>query len=265
MNLKMIRIYARVIAISFEMTLRNNVTDAFFLFGILVQPVLVAMVAFWMLQDKGPEYAIFVVIGSGMTGMWTAVLFESGNSITHERWTGTLENLIASPTPIQVIVFGRSLAIVMTSLASMILSFTLAILAFGLVPTVEEPLYFFISIIFGLASYICFGLIIAPLFVLNPDVQRLQNGLEFPVYILAGFLFPIALLPVWTTPLSYVLSPYWAALALHDTASGAATLQQLAVSWAVMTVLSVIYLLIARKMFSSMIRKARIDATLNIQ
>lgn len=265
MNLKLVRTYARVVALSFEMTLRNNVTDAFFLFGILVQPVLVALVAFWMLQDRGGDYAIFVVIGSGMTGMWTAVLFESGNSITRERWTGTLESLIASPTPAGVVVFGRNLAITIQSLASMILSFGLALLIFDVVPVIEEPVYFVISLFFGLASYIFFGLVIAPAFVLNPDVQRLQNGLEFPVYILAGFLFPIALLPIWTTPISYILSPYWAARALHDSASGAATIEQLATYWAAMVILSAIYLMVARRFFKAMIRRARADATLNIQ
>jgi hypothetical protein len=41
-------------------------------------------------------------------------------------------------------------------------------------------------------------------------VQQWQNAMEFPVYILAGFLFPIALLPDWTGPISYALPPYWA-------------------------------------------------------
>jgi ABC-2 type transport system permease protein len=265
MSLKLLRTYIRIVVISFEMTLRNNVTDAFFLFGILVQPVLVALVAFWMLQDRGGDYAIFVVIGSGMTGMWTAVLFESGNSITRERWTGTLESLIASPTPAGVVVFGRNLAISSQSLASMVLSFTLAIIIFDVAPEVAQPEYFAVSVFLGLASYIFFGLLIAPVFVLNPDVQRLQNGLEFPVYILAGFLFPIALLPVWTTPLSYILSPYWAARALHDSASGAASLEQLTFYWTMMILLSAIYLIIARRLFRAMIRKARADATLNVQ
>ena len=52
------------------------------------------------------------------------------------------------------------------------------------------------------------------------EVQQWQNAMEYPVYILAGFLFPILLLPGWTTPLSYLLPPYWAAVAFHDTSTG---------------------------------------------
>lgn len=257
--------HLRVIAMAFEMNLRQNMTDAFVLFGIFVQPVIIAILAFWMLQDQSGSYVIFVVIGSGMTGLWTAVLFDSGNSITGERWTGTLESLVATPTPIGIITFGKNLATVFQSLGSMVISFSLAILLFGYVPVITQPALFFVSIVFSMFAYICFGLVMATLFILNPDIRRLQNGMEFPVYILSGFLFPIALLPGWTTPLSYLLAPYWAARALHATSSGTAGLAELALSWGMMLLFSVAYIFIARRLFRVMLRKARVDATLGMQ
>jgi ABC-2 type transport system permease protein len=72
-----------------------------------------------MLQDKGMDAAMFVVVGSGLTGLWSSLLFISGNSINFERWTGTLESLVAIPTPFEVIVFGKNLANVVQSLLSM--------------------------------------------------------------------------------------------------------------------------------------------------
>lgn len=72
--------------ISFEIELRQNLMDGFVIFGILIQPLIVAYMALWMLKDKGLDYAIFVVVGSGMTGLWTTLLFNGGNSITGERW-----------------------------------------------------------------------------------------------------------------------------------------------------------------------------------
>jgi ABC-2 type transport system permease protein len=106
---------------------------------------------------------------------------------------------------------------------------------------------------------------LAPLFVINPDVQRLQNGLEYPIFILAGFLFPIALLPFWTTPVSYILSPYWAAQALHITSHAQPGFQQLGLSWMMMALLSVIYIGISSLLFRRLSVKARMDATLNLQ
>ncbi|MBI5565728.1 MAG: ABC transporter permease, partial [Chloroflexi bacterium] len=100
---------------------------------------------------------------------------------------------------------------------------------------------------------------------LNPDVQRWQNGLEYPVYILCGFLFPIALLPGWTTPVSYLLAPYWAARALHATSSGGAEFSEVALCWGMMVLFSVVYVLVSRRLFRVMLRRARIAATLGVQ
>lgn len=255
----------RVIAAAFEMALRQNVLDGFILFTILVQPLIIAILALWMLRARGGDYAIFVVVGSGMTGLWSSLLFISGNSITHERWSGTLEWLVAVPTPLPVVIFGKVMANVVQSLLSMTGAYLLASLLFGYSLAIAQPLAFGVSLIFTLLAFVSFGLIIAPVFVANPAVQGWQNAMEFPVYIFAGFLFPIALLPGWTTPVSYALAPYWAARALHASARGLATLSELAISWTLMLAFSVVYLLIARWLFKLVTDKARVDGTLEYE
>jgi ABC-2 type transport system permease protein len=114
-------------------------------------------------------------------------------------------------------------------------------------------------------AFICFGLVIAPIFVMNPGVRAWQNAMEFPVYVLCGFLFPIALLPGWTTPVSYLLPPYWAAVALHGTSSTDMPFDQLLFTWGMMLLFSIIDLLIASRLFQIMLRKARVDATLGVE
>ena len=248
-----------------RMTFRQNVMDSFVIFSILVQPLLIALLALWMLKDKGSSYAIFVVIGSGMTGLWSSLLFISGNSINNERWSGTLETLIGVPTSLGTIVFGKSLSNVIQSLLSMIVSYMLAALLFSYNLSIAQPLLFLVSLLLTILAFISFGLIIAPVFVMNPSVQRWQNAMEFPVYILSGFLFPIALLPGWTTPLSYLLPPYWAARALHNTSSGTGTINEVLLAWGMMLLFSLVYLFISGHLFKIMIIKARKDATLDME
>jgi len=255
----------RAAAASGEMALRSNVMDSFVLFGLLVQPLIIAVLALWMLEARGENYAIYVVIGSGLTGLWSTLLFVSGNGITSERWTGTLESLTSVPTPMSWIIMGKTIANVTQSLVSMVAAYTLASLLFGYPLTVTQPVPFLISIVFMVLSFVAFGMLIAPAFVLNPDVQRWQNAMEFPVYILAGFLFPIALLPGWTTPLSYLLAPYWAARALHITSSLQGGTTEVLASWGMMVVLAVIYLVIARRLFRLTLQRARQDASLGMQ
>ncbi len=260
-----LRHWARTIAITFEITLRQNFSDAFIVFAIIVQPIIIAILALWMLRERGGDYAIFVVVGSGMTGLWSGLLFISGNSVTGERWVGTLENLVAAPTPIQIVILGKNLANVLQSLLSMVASYILVAWLFQLDVQIAQPLLFSVSLLLTVTAFICFGLIMGALFIISPAVQNFQNGLEFPVYILCGFLFPIALLPGWTTPISYLLTPYWAARALHGTATGAATIEDLALSWSMMLLFSVIYIAASQRLFRYVLRKARVEATLGMQ
>ena len=140
--------YIKVMAMAFEVEMRQNLTDGFVIFGIIIQPLIVAFMALWMLKGQGPGHAIFVVVGSGMTGLWTTLLFNGGHSITGERWTGTLEPLVASPASLRLIVYGKVLANVTQSLLSMAGCYTLISLILGYPLTLVHPWLFFISLIF---------------------------------------------------------------------------------------------------------------------
>jgi ABC-2 type transport system permease protein len=257
--------YWRTILTVAEVTLRHQFNDSFILFAILVQPLIIAVLALFMLKDTAVNAAMFVVVGSGLTGLWSSLLFISGNSINVERWQGTLESLVGMPTPFDVIVFGKNLANVAQSLLSMVVAYLLAALFFGYSLHMDQPLLFFLSLLLSVFAFISFGLVIAPIFVMYREVQQWQNAMEYPVYILAGFLFPVLLLPGWTTPISYILPPYWAAIALHGTSTAGAPVDQTLFAWGMMLLLSVIYLLIASRLFRVMLYKARVDATLDVQ
>ncbi len=260
-----LRARLRVIMLAGEMAMRHAATDAFIVFAVFVQPLIIAVLGLFMLRERGGDYGIFVVVGSGLTGLWSSLLFVSGNAITHERWTGTLELLVGMPTPLWLVVLGKNLAHVIQSLGSMVLAYAVASLLFGYPLTIAQPGLFALSMLLIIVSFVCFGLLLSPLFIVNPDVQRFQNGLEYPVFILAGFLFPILLLPGWTNPLSYALAPYWAARALHSAAAGEATAATLWVDGGMMLLLGLIYVIISAFFFRRLIDKARRDATLSFQ
>jgi len=265
MSFKNIFKYWRTVMIVAEMTLRHLINDSFVIFGILVQPVIIATLALFMLKDSAQNAAMFVVVGSGLSGLWTGLVFVSGNSITAERWQGTLETLVGVPMPFEVIVFGKNLANVLLSLIAMIGAYLLAALLFGYTLSTDQPLLFFISLLLSVFGFISFGLTISPLFVMYRSVQQWQNTMEYPVFILAGFLFPVLLLPNWTIPLSYILPPYWAARALHGTSTGNAPIETTLFAWGMMLLFSIIDLIIASRLFKVMIYKARVEATLDVQ
>ena len=177
MKLSTLREYWRTILMVAEVTIRQQMTDGFILFTILFQPIIIAVLALYMLKDKGADYAMFVVVGSGLTGLWSSLLFISGNSINVERWSGTLETLVGLPTPFEVIVFGKNLANVFQSLISMVLGYFVASWLFGYSLNIQQPLLFLISVLLTIFAFICFALIIAPVFVMNPAIQSWQNAM----------------------------------------------------------------------------------------
>jgi ABC-2 type transport system permease protein len=265
MKFKNIFIHWRAVLIVAEVTFKHQMVDGFILFTIIVQPIIVATLALFMLKDTAQNAAMFVVVGSGLTGLWSSLLFISGNSINVERWQGTLETLVGMPTPFEVVVFGKNLANVTQSLLSMTMAYLLASIFFGYSLVIDQPLMFIFSLFLSVFAFVSFGLTIAPLFVMYREIQQWQNAMEFPVYILAGFLFPILLLPGWTTPISYLLPPYWAAVALHGTSTANAHLEQTLFAWGMMIVFSAIDLFIASRLFKIMLHKARVDAVLDVQ
>lgn len=265
MQLQKFKQHSHAALLSAEMILKEQAVDSFILFTIIIQPLIIALLGLWMLKDTRPDAAIYVVVGSGMGGLWSSMVFISGSSISRERWAGTLEVLVALPTPLWIVTTGRNLANVIQSLLSMVAAYAIASIFMGYPIEVAHPFPFVVSIFFTVLSFITLGLILAPIFLLSPAVQQFKNGLEFPIYLMCGFLFPIALLPGWSNPISYVLTPYWAARALHESAHGDGDWGVILMSWGILLISAVVYLYISRYLFTNILRRVRENGTLGLQ
>ncbi|MFQ5578493.1 MAG: ABC transporter permease, partial [Anaerolineae bacterium] len=249
--------YARVIGVVFQMYLKQIAVDLFVIFTVIIQPLIVALLAIYMLRDTEGFQAIYVIVGSGMTGLWSGTLFFSSFNIQFERWTGNLENIVGSTTHLGTVIIGKTLANTTMSVSSMIFGYLAATLLFGFELTVAHPLLFAVSVVLAVLAMISFGLVIAPFMAINLGAQVWVNALEFPMYIVGGFLFPVLLLPGWTTPISYALAPYWAAQALHATSSGGAPVSSVYSSWGLLVGFSLLYWLISAWLFKILLRQAR--------
>ena len=252
----------RILWMAAEVQARELAVSGFMLFGAVFQPFFIGVTAMYMLRHRPDFDPVYVIVGTALTGLWSTLLFSGSGVINHERWMGTLELLAASPTSLFLIFGGKLIGTLVFSLLSLVLSYGVGAVLFGYDVTIADPVGFAVSMLFALASLWALGMLFAPLGILWRTVGRFLTGIEYPVYALAGFLFPILLLPVWSTPISYALSPYWAAEALHGASRGALDLGGLARTWLFLAITGGVAIVVAYRLFGVVLVRARRAGTL---
>ena len=136
----------------------------------------------------------------------------------------------------------------------------IAVFWFQVPLTLVDPLLFFLALFVTLLSLAAVGLVFSSAFVLTRNASVLTNGLEFPIYVGTGTMFPIAMLPAWSGPLSLSLAPSWGIDAMRYSAlSGYTGLDP--GYWgdmALMVALAFVYVIVAYYLFVAVERRVRV-------
>jgi ABC-2 type transport system permease protein len=143
-------------------------------------------------------------------------LLVAGELIDSERWSGTLEALVATPASFPLIITGRIAAVTVVSLLAFVESWLVAWALFGITVAVLHPVVFAAAI--GVTAFAMAGTasMMSAVFVLARSARIFQNTLSYPFYVLGGVLVPVSLLPGWLEPLSRVVFLSWSADLLRD-------------------------------------------------
>ena len=230
---------------------RMLLVSEFFVLLTFISPLIFATLAFFLFRlghGNGGQTLLYAALGSGMMGVWSTTLFGCGGAIAWQRWEGTLELLVNAPTRYDFI------GILMTIAWGMLL--------FGMPLTATFPLLLPLSLFAAVVSLGALGMLIATSFVLYRHANALSNMLEYPIWLVAGLLVPLATLPAWVRPLSWVLAPTWGMDAIRG-----ATLQDQA-PWLAIGMcfgLAVVYYFLARIALRYVLHLARRDATLDLR
>ncbi|MER8113806.1 ABC transporter permease [Streptomyces sp. NPDC094031] len=227
-------------------------------FAVLL-PVIYATLATYLFQaGTHPRRLLEAAVGAGLMGIWTSVLFGSGAAVQNQRWLGTLETLVASPTPLALILLPVSVATAVIGTYALVATVLWGVLLFAVPLDFAHPLLFLAALPGCVLSMGMMGLLMASTFVLLRHAHALTNALEAPVWLLSGVLTPMSVLPDWTTPLSAVLPTTWGARALRAATSGGDVLGPLAVGLG----LGALYCVVAVVLLGRVEGRARRAATL---
>lgn len=203
---------------------RSRTRGGVFLLASIVTPVAYAVVFMLMSRqsESGPSVAAYVVIAPGLIGVWYSAIAIGAAVVGDERSSGTLELLIASPTPAVVPIVGRITGTTTISIIAIpLVLFVASLLHVDL--TVTEPGLAIVALCLLGLSTIGFSMILASTFVVLRSPGVVQNLIPFPLYILSAIAFPITFLPDWAQTLSKLLPLSWIAELMRSAAGQASS------------------------------------------
>lgn len=255
----------RALFTTFKLHLSQSFSRATFRFCILVQPIVYAFILYIMYKDSSYDnYINFVILGSGITSLWSSLCFSSAGDIERERYMGTLENIFCAPIKFTTIMWGKILANTLLGLSGMLISLLFIRIFFNGKMYIAHPIWFLASFLLMVFSFMCTAILIAPIFTLSKNARALMNCIEYPIFILCGAVFPLELLPWWIRPLSYILSPTWANKLLREASFGITDYSLFYSNIFILLALCFIYVFISKFLFGRIDKLTRINATLGV-
>jgi len=251
--------YLRVLIAGLRFRVRELMVSRWFLLLCFLQPVIFATIAFYMFKAGGrPGTLLYAALGAGMMGIWSSTLFGSGGALQWNRWQGTLELLVASPTPFWATFLAITLAIASIGIYSLGTGLLYVRFLFGVPLHFAHPIAFAVAIPAAVLSLGLMGLLMASSFILYRNANALSNLLEYPVWVATGLIFPLALLPGWVSPISWLLAPRWGIDAIRHAALGGDAWFPIAMC----ALTGAVYLVLAAGFLRIFERAARARATL---
>jgi ABC-2 type transport system permease protein len=151
-----------------------------------------------------------------LMAQWALALLVAGELVEQERWQGTLELVVASPTSFAVLLAGRVAAVSTLSSVAFIEVWAVAALGFRLPVVVRHPGLFVLASVATTLAVAGWATVLAAALVLTRAAHVLRNSLTFPVYLVGGVLVPVSFLPAPLPGISRGVFLSWCAELLRD-------------------------------------------------
>ena len=242
----------------------NFFSDPQWIIPNIIAPFVFTAVALIFFRNVSGSLALYAVLGGGMMGMWGNTLYGAGFALAFDRWNGTLEYVLATPSRLVWIVAGRSASSAVLGLFNALAILLVAEFGYRANIGVANPILFLLALVLTLTSLSALGVLFCSAFLLTRSAQVMTNGLEMPIYVASGSMFPIALLPFWSHPFSLALGPTWGIDAIRFAADPTFTGMGFGywIDLLILGLSTVAYLAVGFWLFLVVEKKARRDASL---
>ncbi len=212
------------------------------------------------------QYIGFAVMGGAMTAFWINIMWEMSAQLYWDKEQGNLPLFIMSPTSLMAILLGMAIggmlatclrAAIIIGLGTWLFQIPFAVSSF---PQLIAVFLLTMAALYGL------GMLLSSLFLLfGRDAFQISNMLQEPVYFVAGFYFPIqsfgfaVALTASLIPLTLGMDAMRQLVFADGPALGFLAVP---VEIAILSVMAVGFIALARLALAVMERKARDEGTL---
>jgi ABC-2 type transport system permease protein len=251
----------RVLAVGWWLQFKMILRSPFDGIGNVIYPLFFATVAFLVFRaGHSPRTLLYASFGAAVMGMWSSVSTSAGAAMQRERWWGTLELLVATPRHFALVLLPATLGLATLGVYNLAATLLWGRFLFGVHLTIAHPLLFALAIVGTVLSFGGLGFLFAVSFVRYRFAWVLGNFFEYPVWLICGFLVPLALLPAWVRPISWALAPTWGMNAIRESALGGSPLPDLGACLA----LGLGYVALAVFVTERVLRAARLRGSLSL-
>lgn len=240
---------------------RQQVKHPLTLLAGLVTPLMFATISAVPQEGAvtGPE-ATRILTGSLLAAFWSVSVWGGVSILRRERDEGTLAATLIGAHPPSLIVLARTLGGTALALVVTLPGQLLAVMILGLRPQVEHPAALVPGFALVVLSGTCVCFLLSVLLVATRYGFQISSMLGAPILLLGGTVLPIAALPSVLVPVSRLIPLSWLQQFLVSSAGGSPDLGAAGVA----TLLSLCYGLAGGFAFRLAVRRARVEATLDL-
>jgi len=203
----------------------------------------------------------FTLIGQLLYSFFTMMLM-AGATFVREREEGSLEALLLSPANRLAIILGGALASALNYvwfLFGILLSWVVFL---GVQIIISDFLALFASVVLSYLSMVTLGMCFEAFFVYSRRGTMYATMLQEPIMFFSGLAFPIQAMPRTLLSISYLIPLTFGLLSLRLTMLGGASLFDVAVPLTILSIMTLVFFIVAAWLIGYAERKAKARATL---
>jgi ABC-2 type transport system permease protein len=192
---------------SFTLVRRYFAWEVVFLFYNVVNTLTIGLIGFTTNTEQREYTVLFLVVGALFWGFMSILFEEVSNSITWERWEGTIEYTFMAPIRRITHLFGMCLFAVLYGVFRTVVVLIVVSIFFDFSLQQANLLSALLVLVVASPAFMGLGLIAAVLPLLSPERgAQATHIIQGVILLVSGVYYPITVLPAWLQSLS-VISP----------------------------------------------------------